>query len=148
MENGLEITSREFKEFGKIHLMEFIDSDEKLLLIGSDPKDKKIKVIIWDLYNNHKVEPIPIEKEKLNFMKQNISTRLASTPGNLLQVDDEGNVTSILKIIDDITNPSQVDDKGKVKMIELKEEKNNNFNENNLTSTLDNTPLIKHEENH
>src|SRR3989337_1291482 len=101
MENGLEITSREFQEFGKIYFMEFIDRDEKLLLIGSDPYDKKIpKVIIWNLYNTHEVETIQLEEGRLNFTKQNIGTRLASTSGNLLQVDHEGKVTSILKMID------------------------------------------------
>src|SRR6266498_4118287 len=133
MENGLEISSRKFEEIRKIYLVEFIDSDEKLLLIGSDPHNKKnLKVIIWDLYNTHKVETIQLEN--LNFTTQNISTRLASTSGNLLQVDDEGKVTSILKLI------------------ELKEkEKKDEINEKNLVEYIPKSkePSIKKElENH
>ncbi len=131
MENGLEISSKKFEAIGKIHLVEFIESDEKLLLIGSDSHDKKIlKVVIWDLYNTNEVETLQLEN--LNFTTQNISTRLASTSGNLLQVDDEGKVTSILK------------------MIELMKGKEDKMNEKNLVEYPPklggpSIPLIKNE---
>ena len=35
MENGLEFMTKKFNEIEKIYLLEFIDSDEKLLVIGS-----------------------------------------------------------------------------------------------------------------
>ena len=34
MENGLEIVSKKFDQLEKIYSLEFIDSDEKLLIIG------------------------------------------------------------------------------------------------------------------
>ncbi|CAG8486599.1 6665_t:CDS:10 [Funneliformis caledonium] len=88
-----------FKGIERIHLAEFVYSDEKLLLIGSESVDddkKDLKIIIWDLYDTDEVETIPLE----NFTVQNLSTRLASTSGNLLQVDDKGIVTSVLKMIE------------------------------------------------
>ena len=100
MENGLEISSRKFEEIDKICLLEFIDDDEKLLLIGNDNKDDKtkLKIIIWDLYNTDEVKIIELNNKNLTM--QNLGTRLARTSGNLLQVDDTGKVTSILKTIE------------------------------------------------
>ena len=141
MENGLEISSRSFKEFGNIHLMEFIDSDEKLILIGSDPNKTTQRVVIWDLYNTHEVKPISV---KFNFATQDISTRLASTSGNLLQVDDKGKVQSILKMID---NNRTLQDDGEGKdasgRIELEEEVEENKNDSNLTSKESSVKKIK-----
>src|ERR1043165_6029162 len=126
MENGLEISSRCFKEFGKIYLMEFIDSDEKLLLIGSDLHKSTPRVVIWDLYNTHKVETIQLGN--LEFTKQNISVHLASTSGNLLQVDDKGKVQSILKMIDNIRTLQDdgegKDASGRIELEEVEENKN------------------------
>ncbi len=98
MENGLEISSRKFEEIEKIHLTEFIDNDEKLLLICSDEEDdEKLRIIIWDLFDTDKV--IEIQSVK-NLTLTNLSTHLAGTSGNLFQVDDKGKVTSIIKMVE------------------------------------------------
>src|SRR5689334_10725145 len=94
MENGLEVVSKKFDEFEKIYSLEFIDSDEKLLIIGE--KKKQVKLVIWDIYNTVKAETITLE----NFSIVELSNRLARTSGNILQVDEEGRVTSVLKKID------------------------------------------------
>src|SRR5688572_6612754 len=103
MENGLQVASKKFNEIERIHLLEFIDSDETLLVIGESPKEdkdpegeKKLKIILWDLYNTGKVESIELDNFPMDIIK-NIDTSLASTSGNILQVDNDGKVSSILK---------------------------------------------------
>ncbi|RIA86148.1 hypothetical protein C1645_856694 [Glomus cerebriforme] len=103
MENGLEIASKKFDEIEKIYSLEFISNDEKLLIIGKD-LEENLKCIIWDLYNTGKVETIVLD----NFLTiEDLDTRLARTSGNLLQVDDKGKVTSVLKKIEDILEQNQ-----------------------------------------
>ncbi|CAG8586203.1 2807_t:CDS:10 [Funneliformis caledonium] len=100
MEHGSEIAIKTFEKIN-ILLIEFINSDEKLLLIGSDTKNNNdLKIIIWDIYDTDNVETIALKK----LTTEHLSTCLASTSGNLLQVNDEGKVTSILKMIETITN--------------------------------------------
>ncbi|CAI2187195.1 15919_t:CDS:10 [Funneliformis geosporum] len=61
-EHGSKIASKTFEKIN-IHLIEFINSDEKLLLIGSDSEnDDDIKIIIWDMYDTDKVEVMPLEE--------------------------------------------------------------------------------------
>ncbi|CAB5389622.1 unnamed protein product [Rhizophagus irregularis] len=60
--------------------------------------DGMIKVIIWDLYDTGKhklieLDDFPITKANID----DIYTRLAITSGNILQIDDNGNVSSVLK---------------------------------------------------
>ncbi|PKY51632.1 hypothetical protein RhiirA4_546667 [Rhizophagus irregularis] len=100
MENGLEVVSKKFDELEKIHSLEFIDSDEKLLIIGE--KKKQVKLVIWDIYNTVEAETITLE----NFSIVDLSNRLARTSGNILQVDEEGRVTSILKKIENKLKPN------------------------------------------
>ncbi|PKY48925.1 hypothetical protein RhiirA4_526366 [Rhizophagus irregularis] len=102
MENGLQIASKKFDEIEKIFLLEFIDNDEKLLIIGECPKEG-IMLIIWDLYDtgkyhilNTKLGDFPIT------IKENIGTHLARTSGNILQVNDNGNIKSIVKFIENL----------------------------------------------
>ncbi|RIA85127.1 hypothetical protein C1645_879508 [Glomus cerebriforme] len=91
VENGLQIAAKNFEgDIEKIHLLEFIYNDEMLLIIGDD-KEQRQRAIIWNLYNTDKVESIPLE---------DLDTCLARTSGNLLHVDDKGNVRSILKNIE------------------------------------------------
>jgi len=45
MENGLEVASKKFAQVEKIYSLEFIDSDEKLLIIGKD-SGEKLKFVI------------------------------------------------------------------------------------------------------
>ncbi|PKY52149.1 hypothetical protein RhiirA4_469605 [Rhizophagus irregularis] len=108
MENGLQVASKKFNEMERIHLLEFIDSDETLLVIGEGSKEdkdpegeKKLKIIIWDLYNTGKVEPIELDDFPMDIVR-NIDTRLARTSGNILQIDNDGKVSSILKKIERI----------------------------------------------
>ncbi|PKC01166.1 hypothetical protein RhiirA5_427142 [Rhizophagus irregularis] len=86
MENGLQVASKKFDEIKKIHLLEFIDSDEKLL------------IIVWDLYDTGKYELTELPMTNL----ENIDTRLAKISGNVLQIDDKGKVSSVLKKIEDV----------------------------------------------
>src|SRR5947207_153026 len=96
MENGLETVSKKIDTIQKIHLLEFVDNDEKLLIMGEDQK-KELKLIIWDLHNTEKVEPITLD----NFLTiKDLTTHLARTSGNLLKVDDKGKVTSVLKKVE------------------------------------------------
>ncbi|PKY31410.1 hypothetical protein RhiirB3_475192 [Rhizophagus irregularis] len=118
IENGLQIASKKFKEIEKIHLLEFIESDEKLLIIVSLKKgedlesdndqesdknqekgDNKVllKFIIWDLYDTGKYELMKLDD--FSFTKTNredIYPRLARASGNILYINDHGNVSSVL----------------------------------------------------
>ncbi|PKY55879.1 hypothetical protein RhiirA4_448539 [Rhizophagus irregularis] len=105
MENGLQVASKKFDEIEKIHLLEFIDGDEKLLIIGEDFKEdkdskkdkKKLKFIVWDLYDTGKHELTELPMTNI----ENIDTRLAKISGNVLQIDDKGKVSSVLKKIEE-----------------------------------------------
>ncbi|CAB5370451.1 unnamed protein product [Rhizophagus irregularis] len=100
MENGLEAISKKFKSIEKIYLLEFIQDSKKLLVIGSsDPEEKKLKLIIWDMYNFEESET-PIELD--NFLKKdNLTTRLARIYGIILQIDDSGEVSSVFKELEE-----------------------------------------------
>lgn len=88
----MQIASKNFEdEIEKINLLEFINNDETLLIIGND-KEKNSKAITWDLFNTGKVNPLPLNDLDL--------CCLARTSGNVLQVDNKGKVRSILKIIE------------------------------------------------
>ncbi|RIA87165.1 hypothetical protein C1645_828188 [Glomus cerebriforme] len=97
MENGLEITSKKFEEIEKIYSLEFIENDKKLLIIGSS-KGSNLILLIWDMYNYGEIETKMMLDDFLTI--ENLGTRLARTSGNILQVDDEGKVSSILKKVD------------------------------------------------
>jgi hypothetical protein len=107
MENGLEALSKKFDDIEKIYSVEFIENDRKLLVIGSDisEDEEKLKLIIWDMYNVGKIETVMDLDDFLTI--QNIDIRLARTSGNLLQVDDGGNVISILKRVDKLLSQKQ-----------------------------------------
>ena len=96
MENGLEVASKKFEQIEIIYSLEFIDSDEKLLIIGKGSDEEKLKFITWDLYNTGKVETVMLD----DFIRiEDFSTRLVRTSGNILYVNDNGNVISVLKQI-------------------------------------------------
>ncbi|GBB91276.1 hypothetical protein RclHR1_18460001 [Rhizophagus clarus] len=101
MENGLEAISKKFDGIEKIYLLEFIEEDKKLLVIGTskDSEREKLKIIIWNMYNNFgDIEQI---KELDGFLnKDNLSTRLVRTSGNILQIDDKGEVSSVLENVE------------------------------------------------
>ncbi|PKY39920.1 hypothetical protein RhiirA4_529458 [Rhizophagus irregularis] len=96
IENGLQIASKKFKEIEKIHLLEFIESDEKLLIIGSlkEGGNEILMFIIWDLYNTGKHKLMKLDDISINI--KNIYTRLVRTSGNILYINDHGNVSSVL----------------------------------------------------
>ncbi|PKY19278.1 hypothetical protein RhiirB3_432306 [Rhizophagus irregularis] len=83
IENGLQVASKKINELERIHLLEFIDSDETLLVIGESPKEDKDSE----------------GEKKLKDYNLNIDTSLASTSGNILQIDNDGKVSSVLKKI-------------------------------------------------
>ncbi|UZO23169.1 uncharacterized protein OCT59_015513 [Rhizophagus irregularis] len=100
MENGLQIASKRFDEIKKIHLLEFIDSDEKLLILGECPKGVMIS-LVWDLYNTGKVEISRLDNCPI--------TRLARTSGNILLIEDNGKVSSVLKKVEENLKLKKVD---------------------------------------
>ncbi|PKC70466.1 hypothetical protein RhiirA1_501318 [Rhizophagus irregularis] len=131
IENGLQIASKKFNEIERIHLLEFIDSDEKLFIIGEDPK-KKIKVIIWDLYNTGKYELMELmELDDFSINIDDIYTHLAITSGNILYVDDKGKVSSVLKKVEN-------------KIKDKEDKKNNDKLATRTTDKVENR--IKHKE--
>ena len=100
MENGLQIASKEFdgkEKIEKIHLLEFIDSDEKLLIIGEDQEG--LKFIVWDLYDAGKCESTKLNDFPITIV-ENLDARLARTSGNILQINDDGKVSSVLKRVE------------------------------------------------
>ncbi|CAB4474212.1 unnamed protein product [Rhizophagus irregularis] len=139
IENGLQIASKKFEELERIYLLEFIDSDKKLLIIGEGQglkegkdqkveglevgedlekgkdqesnKDKEVKFIIWDLYNTGEHELL-VELDDFPITKTNmddIYTRLAITSGNILQINDYGKVSSVLKNVENKINKKKLD---------------------------------------
>ncbi|PKK62583.1 hypothetical protein RhiirC2_790159 [Rhizophagus irregularis] len=87
MENGLEAINKKF------------DDEENL------------KLIIWDMYNVVETETIELD----DFLTtKNIYTRLTRTSGNLLQIDDKGDVTSIVKRVDRLLKQKQSKMIGKI----------------------------------
>ncbi|PKY16216.1 hypothetical protein RhiirB3_428551 [Rhizophagus irregularis] len=101
MENGLQIASKKFNEIERIYLLEFIDGDDGLLIIGEGLKEgndleKELKFIVWDLYDTGKYELTELDDFLITNV-ENIHTRLARTSGNIIQIDNYGNVSSILK---------------------------------------------------
>ncbi|PKC57500.1 hypothetical protein RhiirA1_541575 [Rhizophagus irregularis] len=104
IENGLQVAKKKL-EVDRIHLLEFIENDEKLLVIGEGPKEgkdpegkKELKTMVWDLYDTGKVESIKLDIP-MDIIK-NLGTRLARTSGNILQIGDDGKVSSVLKKIE------------------------------------------------
>jgi hypothetical protein len=63
IENGLQVATKKFDKIEQIYLLEFIENDEKLLIIGEslEKKEKELSFIIWDLYNTGTVERIKID---------------------------------------------------------------------------------------
>ncbi|GBC49398.2 hypothetical protein GLOIN_2v1787114 [Rhizophagus irregularis DAOM 181602=DAOM 197198] len=146
IENGLQIASKKFEELERIYLLEFIDSDEKLLIIGvgrkdkglkkgkdqkgeglivgedlEEGKDQVLKFIIWDLYNTGKHELVelddfPITKTNI----EDIYSRLAITSGNILQINDDGKVSSVLKKVEKEINKKKLDKTAVLKVPNLK----------------------------
>ncbi|CAI2171922.1 12733_t:CDS:10 [Funneliformis geosporum] len=112
--NGLEISSRNFEELEKIYFLEFIENDEKLLLIGSDENNNQ-NMIVWDLYNTDKIEIFRLEND---LIIQNFDTHLARTSGNLLRVDNKGDITSMLKMIENKLKEETREEINKANLVE------------------------------
>ncbi|GBC18552.2 hypothetical protein GLOIN_2v1769895 [Rhizophagus irregularis DAOM 181602=DAOM 197198] len=75
-----------------------------------------LKFIIWDLYDTGKVESIKLD----NFPSiENLDTRLARTSGNILQIDNDGNVSSILKKVENKLKEQKSENEVVVKKEEL-----------------------------
>ncbi|GBB88710.1 hypothetical protein RclHR1_15290001 [Rhizophagus clarus] len=91
VENGLRIAAKNFEDkIEKINLVELVNNDETLLIIGIDKEENPI-AIPWDLFNTGNIgNSIPLKS----------ISGLARASGNVLQVDNQGKVRSILKIIE------------------------------------------------
>uniref|UniRef100_U9SSB2 Ion transport domain-containing protein n=1 Tax=Rhizophagus irregularis (strain DAOM 181602 / DAOM 197198 / MUCL 43194) TaxID=747089 RepID=U9SSB2_RHIID len=59
-------------------------------------------LIIWDLYNTGKYHILTKLGDFPITIKENIGTHLARTSGNILQVNDNGNIKSIVKFIENL----------------------------------------------
>src|ERR1051325_11300606 len=94
MENGLQVASKKFDEIEEINSLEFIDNDEKLLVVGKSKDSDEMMLIIWDLYTGG-----PEMKENFPIVNGRFDC-LARTSGNVLLVDENGKVTSVLKKIE------------------------------------------------
>jgi hypothetical protein len=126
MENGLEIVSKKFDEIEKIYSLEFINNDEKLLIICKD-SEEKLKFMIWDLYNTGKVESTTLD----DFLTiEEFDTRLARTSGNLLRVNYKGKVTSVLKNIEDKLKLNELKETNNILRVYSKEKSHKNFDKN------------------
>ncbi|GBC18582.2 hypothetical protein GLOIN_2v1769896 [Rhizophagus irregularis DAOM 181602=DAOM 197198] len=68
---------------------------------GECPKEG-IMLIIWDLYNTGKYHILTKLGDFPITIKENIGTHLARTSGNILQVNDNGNIKSIVKFIENL----------------------------------------------
>ncbi|PKC63594.1 hypothetical protein RhiirA1_396710 [Rhizophagus irregularis] len=113
MENGLEAINKKFDGIEEIYLVEFFENDRKLIVIGSgvSEDEENLKLIIWDMYNVVETETIELD----DFLTtKNIYTRLTRTSGNLLQIDDKGDVTSIVKRVDRLLKQKQSKMIGKI----------------------------------
>ncbi|CAI2186997.1 17156_t:CDS:2, partial [Funneliformis geosporum] len=93
IENGLEIARKSFGIGTKIMFGEFIRDDEGLLLIIKEKKKFLIK--IWDLFSaaENNIQTYDID-ESLNVK---IVSYNARCPGNLLTVNADGTVSSIIE---------------------------------------------------
>ncbi|CAB4389940.1 unnamed protein product [Rhizophagus irregularis] len=147
MENGLQIASKKFNEIERIYLLEFIDGDDRLLIIGEGLKEgndleKELKFIVWDFYDTGKYELTELDDFLITNV-ENIHTRLARTSGNIIQIDNYGNVSSILKEV-----KKGLEKKDKKKKAE-KEELNKAACPNmNLKKDIGKKPNGKPDENH
>ncbi|POG75683.1 hypothetical protein GLOIN_2v1475233 [Rhizophagus irregularis DAOM 181602=DAOM 197198] len=113
MENGLEAINKKFDGIEEIYLVEFFENDRKLIVIGIgvSEDEENLKLIIWDMYNVVETETIELD----DFLTtKNIYTRLTRTSGNLLQIDDKGDVTSIVKRVDRLLKQKQSKMIGKI----------------------------------
>ncbi|GBC04565.1 hypothetical protein RclHR1_05740007 [Rhizophagus clarus] len=98
IENGLEFSTKNlYGTLDKIHSLEFIDNDEKLLIVGEVTDEEKMKILIWDIYNTCKVTTILIDKSRTI---EDFNIHWTRTSGNILQINGKGEVTSFLKIVD------------------------------------------------
>ncbi|GES73166.1 hypothetical protein GLOIN_2v1769896 [Rhizophagus clarus] len=133
MENGLQVVSKKFEEVERIHLLEFIDGDKKLLIIGEDPKDdskKKLKFIVWNLYKTGKYEIGDfqitnidnVENPDTCFNMENLDACLARTSGNILQIGNDGKVSSVVKKVKEILRQNNENDE--VKYLKISESDN------------------------
>jgi hypothetical protein len=116
IENGLEFSAKNFHgELDKIHSLEFYDNDEKLLIVGEVTGEEKMKVLVWDIYNTCKITPILLDKSRTI---EDFNIHWTRTSGNILQINNKGEVTSFLKMVD----------------TEIKKLKNSHKKENNSNS--------------
>lgn len=105
----MQIAAKNFEDkIEKINLLEFINNDETLLIIGND-KEKNPKAITWDLFNTGKVDSISLKDLGI--------CCLARTSGNVLHVDNKGKVRSILNIIEKRKPRKDIGTEGKIRTI-------------------------------
>jgi hypothetical protein len=158
-ENGLQIALKKFDEIERIFLIEFFDSDEKLLIIGKR-QEGKIVSIIWDLYNTSKYKILELDDLLIQMnsssstnlqlsTRENIRTHLDRTSGNILQINHDGTVSSVLKKIEE-----KLERKEKEKLYNFVEPKlrkpNGKSDENHIIYYNENTinfePIVTDEE--
>ncbi|CAG8644699.1 3160_t:CDS:2, partial [Funneliformis mosseae] len=92
IENGLEIARKSFGKGTKIMFGEFINGDEGLLLIIKEKRKFSIK--IWDLFDASENQIRTYDSDE--YLDVKMKSYNARCPGNLLTIDADGTVSSII----------------------------------------------------
>ncbi|CAG8588354.1 13911_t:CDS:10 [Funneliformis caledonium] len=92
IENGLEIARKSFGKGTKIMFGEFINGDEGLLLIIKEKRKFSIK--IWDLLDASENQIRTYDSDE--YLDVKMKSYNARSPGNLLTIDADGTVSSII----------------------------------------------------
>ncbi|PKB92526.1 hypothetical protein RhiirA5_508248, partial [Rhizophagus irregularis] len=107
MENGLEVTTKKFNETNiQILFFDFVKNDEKLLIViekesyneETSELVKTLNIVVWDLFSSSDNCIRRINDTFSLFPKKcEHHQRLANSSGNLITINDDGNITSLLQ---------------------------------------------------
>ncbi|RHZ80155.1 hypothetical protein Glove_139g119 [Diversispora epigaea] len=116
MENGLEITTKQFegkRGIYKIVAINFIDDDSKLLIVLEEYQQVEILkhqiFVVWDLFTTYENSIRQIDySETLNPLKMDVTHRLMNSHGKMFAQRDNGDIFSVLDHPDvaSIRNPT------------------------------------------
>ncbi|CAG8570031.1 12296_t:CDS:2, partial [Acaulospora morrowiae] len=128
MENTLKITTKIFENVYRINSIDFINDDEKLLLVGEEERTLEDSttelitvILIWDLFNllNDSVKRVEDTQFVIPAKPHEHYHRFASASGKIVYVnEDDGNVYSIFDHPDltNVVNPPPVSVSGLMKL--------------------------------
>ncbi|CAI2170783.1 7251_t:CDS:10 [Funneliformis geosporum] len=99
MENGLEITTKEFLYAYKILLISFIDDDERLFVVAEDDKFT-LKIYIWDIFTSKEIFKIDVEDgitDIFSSLQKYDNHSIACSSGKILALQG-GEICSVLEL--------------------------------------------------